>query len=63
MKTARLLGIKTVALSSEPDAASPHVQMADEAVCVGSHRVKFWGNAYETRDALTLNQFDELETF
>ena len=29
------MGIKTVAIYSEPDAASLHVQMADEAVCVG----------------------------
>jgi len=29
------MGIKTVAIYSEPDAAGLHVQMADEAVCVG----------------------------
>ena len=34
-RTARRLGIKTVAVFSEPDARSPHVSMADEAVCIG----------------------------
>lgn len=35
MKTARKMGIKTVAIFSEPDRNAPHVQFADEAVCVG----------------------------
>mmetsp|Transcript_13867 Transcript_13867/g.24805 ORF Transcript_13867/g.24805 Transcript_13867/m.24805 type:complete len:712 (+) Transcript_13867:107-2242(+) len=35
MKTCRSLGIKTVAVFSEPDRYSMHVQMADEAICVG----------------------------
>lgn len=35
MKTARSMGIKTVAVFSEPDRNAPHVQFADEAVCVG----------------------------
>jgi acetyl/propionyl-CoA carboxylase alpha subunit len=34
MKTAKRLGIKTVAIHSEPDSNSKHVQMADEAICV-----------------------------
>lgn len=34
-RTAHRLGIKTVAVFSEPDARSPHVEMADEAVCIG----------------------------
>jgi len=33
--TCRRMGIKTVAIYSEPDAFSRHVKMADEAVCVG----------------------------
>lgn len=35
MKTARKMGIKTVAVFSEPDRNAPHVRFADEAVCVG----------------------------
>jgi propionyl-CoA carboxylase alpha chain len=36
MKTARKMGIKTVAVYSEADKDSLHVQMADEAVCIGA---------------------------
>jgi len=35
MKTARSMGIKTVAVFSEVDRNAPHVKFADEAVCVG----------------------------
>lgn len=35
MKSAREMGIKTVAIYSEADRLSPHVKYADEAVCVG----------------------------
>ncbi|XP_038050481.1 propionyl-CoA carboxylase alpha chain, mitochondrial-like [Patiria miniata] len=35
MHTCRLMGIKTVAIYSEADANSLHVEMADEAMCVG----------------------------
>ncbi len=34
-KTARLMGIKTVAIYSVPDARAVHVQSCDEAYCVG----------------------------
>lgn len=36
MRTAREMGIKTVAIYSEADRFSPHVRYADEAVCVGA---------------------------
>jgi len=35
MRTAKKLGIRTVAVFSEPDARAPHVALADESVCVG----------------------------
>ncbi|WP_264435178.1 acetyl-CoA carboxylase biotin carboxylase subunit [Flavobacterium agricola] len=35
MKTARKMGIKTVAVYSVADRQSPHVKFADEAVCIG----------------------------
>ncbi|REH55986.1 propionyl-CoA carboxylase alpha chain [Tenacibaculum gallaicum] len=35
MRTAKKMGIKTVAVFSEADRNSPHVTFADEAVCIG----------------------------
>ena len=35
MRTAKKMGIKTVAIYSEVDRNAPHVRFADEAVCVG----------------------------
>ena len=35
MRSAKEMGIKTVAIYSEADRFSPHVKYADEAVCVG----------------------------
>lgn len=35
MRSAREMGIKTVAVYSEPDRYSPHVKYADEAICIG----------------------------
>ena len=35
MKTARKMGIQTVAVYSEADRDAPHVRFADQAVCIG----------------------------
>src|SRR5690554_2256221 len=35
MKTARKMGVKTVAIYSEADRDAPHVQFADQAICIG----------------------------
>ena len=35
MRSAKEMGINTVAIFSEADRTSPHVKYADEAVCVG----------------------------
>jgi acetyl-CoA carboxylase biotin carboxylase subunit len=35
MRSARKMGIQTVAVFSEPDRYSPHVRFANEAVCIG----------------------------
>ncbi|RUA15894.1 MAG: biotin carboxylase, partial [Flavobacteriia bacterium] len=35
MKTAKKMGIQTVAIFSKADRNAPHVQFADEAVCIG----------------------------
>ena len=35
IKTARRMGIRTVAVYSEADAEARHVRLADEAVCIG----------------------------
>lgn len=35
IRTAKALGYRTIAVYSDADVAAPHVQMADEAVCIG----------------------------
>ena len=49
IRTARRLGIKTVAVHSEADAKAMHVQMADEAVCIGAAPV---GESYLRGDVI-----------
>ena len=35
LKTAEKMGLETVAVFSEADRGAPHVQMADQAECIG----------------------------
>ena len=35
MRTAKAMGMRTIAVYSEVDAGAPHVRLADEAVCIG----------------------------
>ena len=42
IKTARRMGIKTVAVYSDADARAPHVRMADEAVRLGPAPAADW---------------------
>ena len=42
MKTARKLGIKTVAVYSEADVNALHVRMADESICIVRTRTVGW---------------------
>ena len=43
IRACREMGIKTVAVFSEPDREALHTQLADEAVCIGSAKV---GDSY-----------------
>jgi len=38
IRAARDLGVKTVAVYSEADRLSPHVELADESICIGGSR-------------------------
>ncbi len=49
MKSAKEMGIKTVAVFSEADRNSPHVRYADEAVCIGPASSK---ESYLRRDKI-----------
>ena len=49
IRTARRLGIRTVAVYSEADARAMHVEMADEAVCIGPAPV---GESYLRGDVI-----------
>ena len=59
MRACRELDIRTVAVYSEIDANSMHVQMADEAICIGP---SVSSESYLKRDriigAVELNLFD-----
>lgn len=45
IRTCREMGLKTVAVYTEPDQASMHVWLADEAVCIGSAQAYLDANA------------------
>ncbi|MBE8220885.1 MAG: ATP-grasp domain-containing protein, partial [Alphaproteobacteria bacterium] len=49
IRTAKALGIKSVAVYSEADASAPHVQQADEAVLIGASPV---GQSYLKAEAI-----------
>lgn len=49
IRTARALGYRTVAVYSEADAGALHVEMADEAVCIGAPPV---GDSYLRADKI-----------
>ena len=49
MKTARLLGYRTIAVYSEADINAPHVDFADDAVCIGPSPV---GESYLRADRI-----------
>src|SRR3989344_532024 len=36
IRACKEIGVRTVAIYAEPDSESPHVQLADEAVCIGA---------------------------
>jgi hypothetical protein len=46
MRSARELGIKTVAVYSEADRNALHVRFADEAVCIGPPPSSQYGNGF-----------------
>lgn len=49
MRTAKAMGLGTVAVYSEADANAPHVKVADQAVCIGSAPV---GESYLVADKI-----------
>lgn len=49
IRAAQALGVKAVAVCSEADKASPHVELADEFVCIGGSRS---GESYLSMDAI-----------
>ncbi|MGB1374039.1 MAG: biotin carboxylase N-terminal domain-containing protein, partial [Aequoribacter sp.] len=49
MKTAREMGIRTIAVYSEADAQAAHVRAADQAVCIGAGPV---GSSYLRADVI-----------
>jgi len=60
-RTAQALGYRTVAVYSDADAQAPHVQMADEAVCIGPAPVQqSYLNIQAILNAATLTGADAL---
>ena len=39
MRTAKAMGMRTVAVYSDADANAQHVREADQSVCIGRHRL------------------------
>ena len=66
MRSAREMGILTVAIYSEADRFSPHVQYADEAICVGpapSNQSYLLGNKINDFKVITNITFIEVFTW
>ncbi len=60
MRTAKRLGVKTVAVYSDADAGSMHVKMADEAVHIGGSQSQ---DSYLRGDKMVRKQFIPVMVF
>ena len=50
IRACREMGIKTVAVFSEPDREALHTQLADEAVCIGGGKQRLWQDVHAESD-------------